>query len=69
MDQLTELGLPEKQAGAIRRLVARYNQRVEACSILVGCLGLPDGWASVAIPVSDGRALAMGVSPEGAVHS
>jgi len=73
MDQLTELGLPEEQASAIRRLVSRYNQRVDACSILVGCFGLPDDWVSVAIPVGRPgmvqRTLAMGVSPEGAVHS
>lgn len=67
MDQLTELGLPDTQAAAIRRLVAGYNKQVNRCAILTGCLDLSDGWVLVVLPVGDGDGLEAGVSPDGAV--
>ena len=54
------------QVAAIKRVAERYKVAAESMQVVVGCLGLPDGWASVSFEGGDGRWLAMGVSPEGA---
>ena len=61
--------MTEAQRDKALSLAAKYGARLEDCSTMMGCLGLPSGWLSLAIPRGDGRWLSFGVDPQGRASS
>ena len=59
----------EQQRLAIGRYAKRYGFKLKDVSVLMDVLGLPSGWASVALSLNDERVVCAGIAPNGRVHT
>ena len=61
--------LTTEQQKKIQYHAKQYNVSLNSCTMLVGCLGLPSAWVSLAVPKGNGKHFVCGIDPQGNTSS
>jgi len=59
----------KEQRDKVKYHIKQWGVHWSDCNILIGCLGLPSDWVSLAIPKGEGRWFVCGIDPEGNTSS